>query len=415
MSCHKKSSIAAVQWFEGMILSPQHLQFSDSLHNQYVYNLFRMQSNFAYGIHEFAYDKAELVRGILRVRELSGIFPDGLIFDIDEDVLFTLKDAVQAKPLVLYVAISQDGQDNMSRFTSHSWKDVSDANTGQHLRDIPVLKPKIRIVAHLNGSEYAMPLAKVYVNETGLICVDEFIGPRISITQKHSLMKMHHELLELIYAKKLHIAHKNSNIDAAQDAVYLRSLCQAYVLLDSMSYLERIHPFELYTCWSQVFALLCGMNAVAECSILRYNHDNVTSVFKEMFHQMENLLSCVQVLFYTEKFAYAAGVYKYEHVDFAGDLLVGIKKPSTMSDDEFLHWVDGLQICSESMLFSVRHQRTLGSERKILSKTNAFSPPSGTVLLSIKRDAAYIKIHEALCISNTKECPEIEMVLYIQR
>lgn len=419
MSYHKKSAISAVQWFEGMILSPQHLQFSDSLHQQYAYNLLCMQNDFVYGICTFAYDKAELVRGILRVRELKGIFPDGLIFDIDEDIVFLLKDAVQAKALVLHVAIAKhiSGKDNMSRFTSHSWHDVGDENTGQHMRDVPVLKPKLRIVEEkqLRGSEYSMPLAKVYMSETGLICVDEFIGPRISVTQEHSIMKMHHELLEMIYAKKLHIAHKNSNIDAAQDAVYLRCLSQAYVLLDSVSYVNRIHPFDLYKCWANAFAMLCGMNVVTEYATPRYQHDHITAVFKDMFGQMEQVLSCVQVLFYTEKFVYASGVYKYEYVDFSGDILVGIKKPSVMSDDEFLRWVDGLQICSESMLFSVRHQRTLGAERKILSKTNAFSPPAGTVLLSIKRDASYIKVHEALCISHTKECPEIEMISYHQR
>src|SRR5579884_4217046 len=71
-----------VLWSKGTFLTPQHLQLQDKFLEDSMN--FRVQAlNFcAWGFSELVLDQELLTEGQLAVSRASGIFPDGLIFEI---------------------------------------------------------------------------------------------------------------------------------------------------------------------------------------------------------------------------------------------------------------------------------------------------------------------------------------------
>ncbi|HKP98593.1 MAG TPA: type VI secretion system baseplate subunit TssK [Fibrobacteria bacterium] len=69
-----------VIWLEGMVLSPQHLQQSDSLADASVNARLQLLSPFYYGLASLEIDRDSLDNGFFAVRDCSGIFPDGTHF-----------------------------------------------------------------------------------------------------------------------------------------------------------------------------------------------------------------------------------------------------------------------------------------------------------------------------------------------
>src|SRR5579875_2599268 len=86
-----------VIWAKGTFLSPQHLQAQDVFHEDLLQ--FRTDAlNFSpWGFRTLTISREALAAGDLAIDKASGIFPDGLVFDIpDSDA------APAAKPLGSY-------------------------------------------------------------------------------------------------------------------------------------------------------------------------------------------------------------------------------------------------------------------------------------------------------------------------
>ncbi|MGH9581446.1 MAG: type VI secretion system baseplate subunit TssK, partial [Bryobacteraceae bacterium] len=71
-----------VIWAKGTFLSPQHLQAQDIFHEDLLQFRSDALSFFPWGFRELAIDREALAGGNLKIDSASGIFPDGLIFDI---------------------------------------------------------------------------------------------------------------------------------------------------------------------------------------------------------------------------------------------------------------------------------------------------------------------------------------------
>ena len=69
-------------WMKGTFLSPQHLQTQDRfLETRFASRRRRCRFQ-PWGFHRFKIDQEALAGGDLAIADASGIFPDGLMFDI---------------------------------------------------------------------------------------------------------------------------------------------------------------------------------------------------------------------------------------------------------------------------------------------------------------------------------------------
>ena len=86
-----------VIWAKGTFLSPQHLQAQDIFHEDLMQFRVDALNYFPWGFRSLTLDRDALAAGNLAIDSASGIFPDGLVFDIPNYDL-----APSPKPLAAY-------------------------------------------------------------------------------------------------------------------------------------------------------------------------------------------------------------------------------------------------------------------------------------------------------------------------
>jgi type VI secretion system protein ImpJ len=75
----------AVQWHEGMLLSPQHFQQAD-LHNQALQGYMTLvAAPYGWGVRRLRINEAALMAGRFAVTDLEAVMPDGLLVQHADD------------------------------------------------------------------------------------------------------------------------------------------------------------------------------------------------------------------------------------------------------------------------------------------------------------------------------------------
>src|SRR5215213_9971263 len=69
----------AIQWHEGLLLTPQHFQQMSSRHEALVQYGTSLIAPFSWGVRRFKHDNVGLPAGKLKVLELEAVMPDGLV------------------------------------------------------------------------------------------------------------------------------------------------------------------------------------------------------------------------------------------------------------------------------------------------------------------------------------------------
>jgi type VI secretion system protein ImpJ len=113
-----------VIWSKGTFLTPQHLQIQD----RFIENTLRFQLealNFRpWGFQSLQIDNAALAAGVFSVSSATGIFPDGLLFDIPNS-----DPGPPPKPLVDCFEVDQEAID-VYLAIPHRAQRVGDADWG---------------------------------------------------------------------------------------------------------------------------------------------------------------------------------------------------------------------------------------------------------------------------------------------
>ena len=82
-------------WTEGLFMTPQHLQQSDSYHEALLQARMHAVMAYDWGLCSVAFDERALVAGQLKLLKCHGFFPDGTPFFIGDRG----EDQVEARPV----------------------------------------------------------------------------------------------------------------------------------------------------------------------------------------------------------------------------------------------------------------------------------------------------------------------------
>lgn len=88
----------AIQWHEGMLLSPQHLQQNDLRFEQLLYHHLNLLSPYHWGIHYLKIDPIVFPEGLVRILGLQAVMPDGLAVDYTANAMDTMPLEIDLKP-----------------------------------------------------------------------------------------------------------------------------------------------------------------------------------------------------------------------------------------------------------------------------------------------------------------------------
>lgn len=186
----------AVQWSEGMLLSPQHMQQNDIYwHGQLRARLASLNPDY-WGLLALAIDGRALAEGQLAVQSVAAVLPDGLPVDYplpDERrarLSLQLDLPVDGRPVRVWLGVPRRGGDAarqdgfMQRYDSLPGEPVVDENTGSNPQPVARLRPNLSLFADesMLPRFSACPLLEVYRDVDGHVRLGSFHAPALRLS-----------------------------------------------------------------------------------------------------------------------------------------------------------------------------------------------------------------------------------------
>jgi type VI secretion system protein ImpJ len=310
-----------VLWTKGTFLTPQHLQLQDRFLEDSLN--FRLQAlKFcAWGFSEVVLDQELLAEGQLAVTRASGIFPDGLLFDIpgpdqpppskalaeffdpgmrDLDIYLTVPD-YKLKGLNVAGLGRVAGSRYLAEITS-----VRDDNTGTGERPIQIARKNLRLLAGNETREgsSALRIANVERTEAGAYRLNaRFVPPLLEVRASDYLRGLVNGILEILSAKSTQVAggrrQKNQSLAdfTASDIANFWLLYTVNSHIPVLSHLlqgQRCHPEELFSALTALGASLTTFSTtVRPRDLPLYDHLNLSKVFTDLEEKLRLLLETV--------------------------------------------------------------------------------------------------------------------------
>ncbi len=310
-----------VLWTKGTFLTPQHLQIQDRFLEDSLN--FRLQAlKFcAWGFSEVVLDQQLLADGQLSISRASGIFPDGLLFDVpgpdqpppskalaeffdpgvrDLDIYLTVPDYKQKG-----LNVSGLGRMAGSRYLAEI-ATFRDDNTGANEKPVQVARKNLRLLAANERREgcSSLRIANVERTEAGAFQLNpRFAPPLLEVRASAYLSGLVNGLLEILSAKstQLSAGRRQKNESSADFTVsditrfwLLYTVNSNIPVLSHLLQGQRCHPEELFSALTALGASLTTFSTtIRPRDLPLYDHLNLSKVFADLDEKLRLLLESV--------------------------------------------------------------------------------------------------------------------------
>jgi type VI secretion system protein ImpJ len=416
----------AIQWHEGMLLTPQHFQQNAARFELLLQYTSLLASPFCWGVRSLMLDGKALPSGMIRVERLEALLPDGTLIDYDSESrkelsinLAARADEARLSPIAIYAVLpdreSNQSQGSLERYESWEGGTVIDENTGDGELRIPRVRPRIALMAGaVPPAKYvSLPIAQVSLRDESFVLTD-YVAPCQFVTARSPLGTSVSAVLRRVREKAMYLAEKLRGPSAAvtrpiwrdtQDQVRALVACLPYC--EAMLASGAATPFSLY----MGLCALAGSLATLGASVIPpvfppYNHRDLLASFSIVISFCERMID--------EGIPESYSVFPFElkdrmfHLLFSGDwatkrLVVGMRVAVGATERDTIGWGEESLIGSASVMPSLREKRILGAGRTYLDRDEDLAPGRGVVLFSLRCDAEFIRSGEILQIFNANE------------
>ena len=206
---------AKVLWGEGLFLRPQHFQRQDAYHEARLFESIQAIQPYNWGVRTLRFDRDALGSNMLRLLELSLVFPDGTLYSAPQADELPQSVALDTLPagideFTFYLALhpmrdsgancaeGNDGGFN-SRYVSGQVR-AADLFTKASEADIALLKTHVKLLTNDEPRDQFLSVPLVRIRRTatsGFAFDDAFVPPCLAIEASPTL---HHRLRQLIDA-----------------------------------------------------------------------------------------------------------------------------------------------------------------------------------------------------------------------
>jgi type VI secretion system protein ImpJ len=307
-----------VIWSKGTYLTQQHLQVQDlflesSLHFRLNALHFR-----PWGFQSLVIDHEALAGGYFAVTEASGIFPDGLLFDIPGS-----DPAPSPKPLAacfdqdvdeldVYLAIPPHRQGGLNVANAQSGADtrynpevvlLRDENSGLTEKPVQIARKNFRfqVTGEMQEGTVAIRVARVRRSSAGVFTVmQSFVPPLIDFHASTYLVSVARRITEILFARSTQLSgirrQRNQSLAdfSASDVANFWLLYTINSHSPAINHLlesGKCHPERLFEAMvSLAGALTTFSTALHPRDLPRYDHENLSPVFAELDRQLLLLL-----------------------------------------------------------------------------------------------------------------------------
>lgn len=431
----------AIQWYEGMLLMPQHFQQNDHRLHQLLSFHINTAVSHHWGITHFTFDPAILVAGKLRILELEAIMPDGLVVstyanegDFLEINLTSFIETLKTKPLKVFLVIPEykPGSLNVSReearFMSKDGFQVVDENTGEGKMAFPILQPNLSLfIGDEAPSRFvSLPLMEIHYATNGFALTD-YTAPLLKVETDSSLGLLGLGLAKTMREKIAFLGDQlysnTGDIMSAEAEQSIRALTTGLLALEAILHAGTAHPFQLYLQLATVASHVSTLNLGQMPPVFNaYQHNDIRTSYVELITYINLMLARIQEGYFIVPFNQKDRLFslplKREWI--GNSLILGVKASPAMNEKDLVAWLMNTLIASETHVAPSRDKRILGASRKIIEGDNELNlfPAKDVLLFTVETDPKFIKPDEDLQIFNIADSQEkrpIELVLYVPK
>jgi type VI secretion system protein ImpJ len=435
--------IPAIQWYEGMLLSPQHFQQLELRWQQLLAQHILQLSPYHWGILSLRFDPVTLPTGVLRILELRALMPDGLPIDFmaKPDGLQLTIDLTPYKDVfrhsrssgTIYLCVpdyslgSSPVVGEWPRFDSIEGEEVADYNVADNIVQIPRLIPKLSLqLSDVPPPRFvSFPIARVGLQED-TYALTPFMAPCFYITQLNPLGEKVGQLIRKFREKAAYLSEKWQTLIGTpllgETSAQLRPLVQSLPILEPLILSNKAPPYQIYGALCQVAGLLSSLRLGQIPPLFQpYNHNDILGSTAPLIEWCNTILDSLEraysVILFTHR-DQAFSIMLQEEI-LTARLLIGIKGPAGMAETELEDWMKDAIIVSESILESVRVRRITGSPRSLITESELYDlmPGRGVLIFKVKTDNTFIKAGERLFVFNpadTEDKRPTEIILYLR-
>ena len=310
-----------VLWTKGTLLTPQHLQIQD----RFLEDLLQFQvsslSFRPWGFRELDIDREALEGGSLALSRASGIFPDGLPFDMPGGDPIPAPRPLEElwgpdqETMLLYLAVPERRVEGRNVGVQETRDDARflaevelrrDENTGQMEKPIQVARKNVRVLAEGESLEgfAVLPVAQVRQGSGGELEMDpHFVPPLVDIAASEYLLSVARRLLEILVARSSTLAAGRreragglADFGSSNVANFwlLYTLNSAIPRFRHLFEVRRGHPAVLYQAMLELGGALCTFSSrISPGDFPPYEHLKLGPIFHQLDEQIRELLETV--------------------------------------------------------------------------------------------------------------------------
>lgn len=408
-----------VVWSKGTFLSPQHLQIQD----RFIESILQFRSDALqfrpWGFHSLKINHEALAGGSFAIHEASGIFPDGLLFEIP-----TSDPAPPAKPLAGYFEPDQNFIDLYLAIPNHRISGVNlsmrergidtryvaevfsfrDENTGTSEKPVQLARKNFRILVEgePKGGCVTMPVARVERMGDSFQLDPQFAPPLLDFSANEFISSIARRLIEILSAKSGILAgmrrQKNQSLaefTTADIANFwlLYTVNQYFPIVRHLFETRHGHPEELFSTMLALASTLTTFSLKLQPRDLPlYDHEKLGACFAELDEKLRHLLETVipsnfvsLPLKLIRPSVYAAAIFEDR---FLENTRMFLAIQADMNEGELIQKVPQLvKVCSASHIEHLIRQALPG-----VQLTHIMSPPT---TIPIKLNHQYFSLNQA--------------------
>ncbi len=311
-----------VLWTKGTLLSPQHLQVQD----RYLQDLMHFSlSSLAFrpwGFRRLEVDREELEGGVFSLAKASGLFPDGLAFDIPESdpgpapmALENVWPDPDQEVVTIHLVVPEQRVGAHNIATEHRQRDARyfaevilrrDENTGKSEKPIQVARKNLSLVGGTEQVEGGaiLPVARVVRSSAAEFSLDpEHVPPLLDLSASSYLTSMARRLVEVLTARCAGLAGARRERGAGLADFGVSDIANFWLLYTLNSHLPTLrhlfelggsHPVRLFEMMLRLAGSLSTLSdEVGAGDLPTYDHADLGGCFRALNEQIHRLLGTV--------------------------------------------------------------------------------------------------------------------------
>ena len=438
-----------VQWYDGMLLTPQHFQQNDLYWHRQQYYQRQQQHPYYWGVLQLQLNSALIEQGRVQIEALHAVLPDGFTVqvhssDSQDSQADQLTRSIEDHPdlerqgwVRLHLVVPKRNlhiatdRSRVRRFSVVERVGVVDESAqDQHSISIMRLQPKLSLwPGDVAPKQYeSIALCEVERTASGRFQLRHFHPPMLRLSASQFLQAR--GLDSLLKRLMVSIRAKADQLYSLQqiERLNLHTLTASLPALEIMLASGGAHPFSVYLQLANLYGQLCALSAnPIPRTPSPYQHDHCVGQFFGLIKAIRQLLRSLQLSVKVYEFK-PLGEHSFALMMRPGwaveQFVIEIKPQPGQSLQAMENWLDQAQIGSQTLLPTLSRLRSPGAWSQRLNEQQRFqyTHRADAMLFEIRNnriktdtgESAVIHPAQTLVITsdNTQLTPPKHILLY---